>query len=329
MFISVLKDEMNSFIELLQVWASVSYYLHSRGILEAFDKFLYEKHVEAKEIPLTITEEWISSLEGASRTIIDKSILVRNFYRYLGANGIYVQEPAIPIEKSDYIAYLFSDEEIEQILKVADSLHDYYISRKKNSLLYWEFPIMLRIFTYCGTRLTETVQLRIRDIDFENDLIYLTHDTKNGKQRIVPIHPLLKEQIQQYCLLVGNLDNGDNFLFPSSFISFDRPVVGKSISDAFREILIRLNIRTDEKSHSRGPCIHCLRHYFAFKSFKQYEESGYSTHALVPFLSVYLGHKSLDESSKYLRFHTTEYPEMYEKFDVYSNDIFPELDDEE
>lgn len=329
MFISILKEEIRLFLENLKSFASEDYYSHFKGTLKELDTFLYEKYVITKQVPLAITEEWISSLELASKTIKKKVLLICKFYRYLGSLGIYVQEPAIPIMRSDYIPYLFSDEEIEQILVLADSLQDFLISTKKHTLLYWEFPIILRILTYCGTRLTETVQLRIRDIDFENDIIYLTHDTKNGKQRLVPIHPLLKEQIQQYCLLVGNLDNGDNFLFPSSSVSFDRPVIGACISITFRKILIKLNIRTGEKGLGRGPCIHCLRHYFAFTSFKQYEASGHSTHALIPFLSVYLGHKSLEESSKYLRFHTTEYPEMYEKFDAYSNDIFPELDNEE
>lgn len=329
MFNSILKDEITSFLELLKSWASDSYYAHSKGTMREFDTFLCDRGIYTKNIPIVITDNWVASLKGASRTVIEKAILIRKFFQYLNQNQIYVQEPTIPIERRDYVAYLFSEGEIDRIFAAVDDLHSIYISRKKNTLLYYEMPVILRILAFCGTRIGETLRLKVKDVDFDNDIIYLTHDTKNGKQRLLPIHHLLSEQIQQYCLLINVLDDGEKFLFPFSSVDHYTPISSPTISIAFRNVLKRLHIRSDEKSHKRGPCIHCLRHYFAFQSFRQYEAQGHSTHAMVPYLSIYMGHTSLDESSKYLQFHTTEYPEMYELFDSFSDSVYPEVMNEQ
>lgn len=75
----------------------------------------------------------------------------------------------------------------------------------------------------------------------------------------------------------------------------------------------------------RGPCLHCLRHGFAFKAFAEAERSGRSITDSVPYLSIYLGHDSLKETESYLKFSSELYPEAMELFENYTLQVFPEV----
>ena len=71
--------------------------------------------------------------------------------------------------------------------------------------------------------------------------------------------------------------------------------------------------------------IHCFRHVFAIKSFKLVEECGIKITDAVPFLPTYLGHDSLYETEKYLKFSGELFPDTTAKFEAYTDGIFPEV----
>lgn len=83
------------------------------------------------------------------------------------------------------------------------------------------------------------------------------------------------------------------------------------------------------KKHERGPCLHCLRHVFAFKSFAKAEKMGIRIDNTIPYLSIYLGHDSLEETEKYLKFSAEIFPDALASFEDFTSDVFPEVDYEE
>ena len=74
--------------------------------------------------------------------------------------------------------------------------------------------MVIRILYGTGSRLTETVNLKVKDIDFEKKAIYFTHDTKKKKQRIVPVHDSLFEILEQYIEAMDLRGLPDAYLFP-------------------------------------------------------------------------------------------------------------------
>lgn len=46
----------------------------------------------------------------------------------------------------------------------------------------------------------------------------------------------------------------------------------------------------------------------------------------VPFLSIYLGHDSLNETEKYLKFSSEMYPDTVELFGSFMEGLLPEVD---
>ena len=95
----------------------------------------------------------------------------------------------------------------------------------------------------------------------------------------------------------------------------------------FEKILKDNNIQLANcKKYERGPCLHCFRHVFAFKSFARAELAGRHLDDAVPYLSVYLGHDSLDETQKYLKFSSELFPDAVENFGAFMDGLLPEVD---
>jgi integrase len=126
---------------------------------------------------------------------------------------------------------------------------------------------------------------------------------------------------------MGITGTPEAFLFPS--INPERPITIQSVRYRFNAILKILGIALpNRKRHERGPCQHCLRHVFVFKSFARAQANGRSINESVPFLSIYLGHDSLQETEKYLKFSSELFPNALELFEHYAGAAFPEADNE-
>ena len=108
---------------------------------------------------------------------------------------------------------------------------------------------------------------------------------------------------------MGIFKKTEGWLFPSS--KTDSHISGRSVKNRFDKILKDNNIcLANRKKHERDPCLHCLRHVFAFKSFAQAERAGRHIDDAIPYLSIYLGHDSLNETSKYLKFSSELFPKQ-------------------
>lgn len=68
---------------------------------------------------------------------------------------------------------------------------------------------------------------------------------------------------------------------------------------------------------------------FVFKSFANAETAGRRIDDIVPYLSIYLGHDSLKETEKYLKFSSEMFPDAMELFSNYSSQVFPEVNFDE
>lgn len=230
--------------------------------------------------------------------------------------------PVIPKVHEDYIPYIFSDDELDSIFKSADNLILVY--QQTNPYIALEFPVVIRLLYSCGLRIGETLKLKIIDIDFDNGVLHMTH-TKGDKHRLVPMNSMMTDIIRSYCMAMGLMGKTEAWLFPSA--DRENPLSSRSIKHRFERILKDNEISLQSrKRYERGPCLHCMRHVFAFKSFTKSEQSGRPLNDAVPYLSIYLGHDSLEETSKYLKFSSELYPEALESFGTFMEELLPEVD---
>lgn len=325
MFVSKYAAIFSQYYELRSAVLSDSARKHELCYLKRFDRYIAD-HLQSDENDLSESFmcQWISTLQGASTSISNEVIVIKQFLMYLNMNGYSAFIPVIPKVHADYSPYIFSDKELELIFASADNTN----VKNNRACVYLpiEFAVILRLLFCCGLRIGETVRIQMKDVDLENGVLKLVN-TKGNKHRLVPMSEKMTDILTRYCLAMGLVGDCEAWLFPGNDNAKHIPDI--SVKNRFMRILKDNGIELkNRKKHERGPCLHGMRHVFAFKSFKQTEMLGMSLSDSVPFLSIYLGHNSLNETEKYLKFSSEMYPETTELFGSFMKDLLPEVDHE-
>lgn len=320
---SIFRTELEQYLKLRQGDLTPESFSAIRSILFGFDRFLEDNGQQEKSISEKLVIEWIAAtrLTHAPKTTSDRVSYLRGFLRFLRYEGYEVFLPHCPKTPDKYIPYIFSDSEVEVIFNAADNLKVKYHNRK-NPYIRLEFSMLLRLLYGCGLRLGEALSLRMENVNLTRGTLYL-RETKNDKQRIVPMEQSLADMLQKYCCAMRLTDRPEAFLFPGNNPDF--PLSRGTARHLFHGILVETGIYIQPEPHTRGQCLHCFRHLFAIKAFAQAERLGYSTDDSVPYLSVYLGHRDLDETEKYLKFSSDIFPEHTDMFESYAAGVFSEV----
>ena len=322
MFKSVLATEIISFLELRKVNVKPQTVVHDTTTLASLDCYMEEHSYREKYLSEDMLDAWIRTLSGKSKTLKEKVIAVRNFVKYLNAMGYHSFLPDIPKAKSDYIPYIYSDDELESIFHHADNLNVRSINAGPH--LTAKIPMLIRILYGCGTRHGETLALQRKDIDFKAHTILL-RETKSMKERLIPVHETLIIILERYCLALGIMFSPDAYLFPGLYPG--RPCTKRYMSGWFNEILRRANIDQREKGrYERGACLHCFRHVFVLKCMQQLEAAGHPVDLNDLLLPTYLGHECLLDTDQYMRFSGAQIPESLDAFEIFTTGLIPNVE---
>ena len=320
MFKSVYAKELTDYYELRQSVLSKSSLVHEKCYLKRFDEYLSSVLSKKQELTEELIDSWIHELCNRRSSIENEVVIVRQFLRYLNTIGVKNYIPVIPKVHDDYTPYIFSDDELSKIFELADNTIQK--SPASDPYLAIELPVILRLLFSSGLRIGETLLIKKSDVDLENGILRLLN-TKGDKQRLVPVTNEMNDILKKYCSIMSRMIDTE-WLFPSS--KREGPISDRSVKHRFEYILEECNIHLENRSKfERGPCLHCFRHVFAFKSFAQNERNGRGTSDTIPFLSIYFGHVSLNETAKYLKFSNEIYPEAITDFGTYMEDLLPEV----
>lgn len=322
MYESSFAKEINMYIELRSSCMSYKTVILDKAVLLDFDKYLTRNKIVSHTLDEEILTDLINTFSGKSQTRQSKIGVIRSFTKYLKMLGYQVFIPSSIRVKSDYIPYIFSEEEIKKILAYADNIP---VSARGTGFLHLKIPMALRILSSCGTRLGETMALKRKDIDFKNSTIFL-RETKFSKERCIPIHESLLLILEKYCLAIGIMNKPDAFLFSGK--DENSHYAGRNLSYHFSEILKKLNIdQIESDSYRRGACIHCLRHFYVLKAIKQLEKANHPIDTNDLILPTYLGHTHMIDTDQYMRFSGVQVPESLQMFESYTHNIIPIVED--
>jgi integrase/recombinase XerD len=234
----------------------------------------------------------------------------------LGNKSFIPKLPKYP--HSTFIPYIYSGKEVDAILKACDGLRLSIIS--VNSCLFC-MPVLIRLLYSTGLRIGEA--LDIKDEDLNLDEAYLrVRDSKNGKERIIPISSSLVSVCKEYLkyrelLPIGKTKSG------YFFVKLDGGKCGWNVREWFKKCLEKANIQYI--GENKGPRIHDLRHTFAVTSLANMAESGIDLYVSLPILSNYLGHQSLGATNNYVRLTANMYPDLIKNIDMVCLDVFPKF----
>ncbi|MCX6234991.1 MAG: tyrosine-type recombinase/integrase [Bacteroidetes bacterium] len=197
--------------------------------------------------------------------------------------------------------------------------------RIMNSVIFI-VPTLLRLLYGTGLRIGEALSLENKDVNLAENFIIIK-DSKNGKQRMVPISESLSVVCQNYInhrkkLPVPQSDDS------SFFISLNGSAcIRHTFYRYFRIVLKAAGITYIGNGH--GPRIHDLRHSFAVASFARMAESGVDLYTSLPVLSTYLGHQSISSTNTYVRLTAEMYPGLLKDVDMVCLNVFPNVENYE
>jgi integrase len=292
-----------------------------RAVLLGFDTYLIDCGVGGKAIDEQLICGWIAIFHDtlSAKTVSSKVSHLRKFLEYLRFCGhpVFVPE-SLPKYSDDYMAYLFSDSEADKLFRAADRL-DFIANNEAQRYQRRTFPMAIRMLYGCGLRLGEMLSLKVGDVNF-TDGVLLMKNTKNRKQRIVPMDKSLTGMLRRYCAAMGVADIPDAWLFPTD--NPERHLRRSTADSLFRKILVETRVYVEPKPQTRGQCLHCFRHLFTVKSFAKAERDGRPVNDSVPYLSVYLGHFDMDGTERYLKFSGDMFPEYTGQFEAYASGVF-------
>jgi len=129
-------------------------------------------------------------------------------------------------------------------------------------------------------------------------------ETKFHKSRFVPLHPTAAAALHRYSALrtAYRYDALTDVFFVSergNALTYD------AISACFAQLCQQIGLWPTPEG--RRPTLHALRHAFAIERIRRWYQEGVDVQALLPHLSVYLGHVRPQESYWYL----TATPELF------------------
>jgi integrase len=181
-------------------------------------------------------------------------------------------------------------------------------------------PALLRLLYGTGLRLGEALALTNDNVNLEENYLRV-RDSKNGKERIIPISASLVSVCKEYVKYRDRLP-----LKRAKTGYFFAKLNGSrcsAIHHRFKECLAKAGIPYIGRGH--GPRVHDLRHTFAVTSLATMAEAGIDLYASLPILSNYLGHQSLDSTNHYVRLTANMYPRLLKDIDTVCLDVFPKF----
>jgi integrase len=233
---------------------------------------------------------------GAARRLS----IARGFLRYLQAVIPATEVPApglLPTPRRPQ-PFLFTPTQITALIEAA------HASRPRGSLRPHTLASVLGLLASTGLRVGEALRLQIDQVklDLDPPQLYIL-ETKFHKSRIVPLHPSTATHLRHYQAQRTRLHYDG--LSEAFFVSErGRYLHHRALHDWFTRLCQRLAIAPTHGE--RVPCLTSFRHTFAVTRMQQWYQQGRDVQALLPHLSVYLGHVHPQESYWYL----TAVPEL-------------------
>lgn len=227
-----------------------------------------------EDIKSATIREWLNNMDIAVTTRNRKMYSIRSLFNFLTRYEYLDNNPAEKIEVTkdtrDYEPVYLTEDEAKQFLKVVENYNDTY-NRRNIAIVY--------TLLFSGLRVSELANLNIDNYSNE----YLKFIGKGNKERIVPLHSLIKDKIKRYLplreeLLIGTTSK-------ALFVSKN----GNRISTRTVQRLIKKYINASNINKHITP--HKLRHTFASMFYKKTKD--------LKSLQDLLGHSSLSSTTIY------------------------------
>jgi len=266
--------------------------LEAQAALIKFALFLEQRRTAHITIPLAMA--WAQQDKTARPAEWARRLsFVRGFARHWSAHDSQTEVPPyglLPHQPRRAQPYLYSDDEIRQLLKAAKA------RLSADPLRSWTYYCLFGLLAVTGLRLGEALNLRTEDLD-SSEGVFTIRAAKFGKSRLVPLHASTRKVLADYVKRRDRrfgLRSETHFFVNMNGNRLDKGEVHRMFYVLSRQIGLRA------ADASRGPRLHDFRHRFAVQTLVRWYRSGQDVERRLPALSTYLGHVHVADTYWYL-----------------------------
>jgi len=259
---------------------------YSKTVVDNYPKYAQKLLEYTKEIALKITDQHIKNyyeyLKTKPSRITKKTISESHIYSQLLAIKLYFDylERTKNIKRNPYTLRIKQTSKKERIIFTQEEIQILY----KNTQNLEEKTI-LHLCYGCGLRRNEVELLNLKDVNFEQKLLFIRKG-KGKKRRVIPLTEAIVKDLETYFTdtEIIRKETQESFLINIQ----SNPIRGNTIYKTFKKILQRTQSLNPENY-----CLHSLRHSIA-------------THLLENEMSIemvrdFLGHSQLVTTQIYTR----------------------------
>lgn len=291
-------------------------YDSSPRILYKFDQFCLKYGCTDAVITKQLAHAWIQKFPHESlATLHNRASVVRQLALYmarLGDQAYVLPKDALP-KSPGYMPYIFSDKEIAALFQQVDACQ--YCAEVP--LRHRIMPLLFRLLYGCGLRISETLNLRLQDVDLHTGVLTVIGG-KFNKDRLVPMSPENTRRCRDYVEAVHLFSDSGCYFFPAPR---GQVITKGNVYKNFRRFLWQARI--SHGGWGKGPRLHDIRHTFAVHCLRRWVLQGKDLAAYLPILKAYLGHDSFRDTSHYLRLTAELYPDITAKVEHAFGHIVP------
>ncbi len=210
-------------------------------------KFLSRCEVAPESVDTDLVENYLAGLQGVTKRSQARFLSsLRSFFGWLVMEGVLADNPCDNVDAPKlgrYLPQVLSVEEVEAVIGAVD-LSTWQGSRDK---------AILEVLYGCGLRVSETVELKISHLYFDEGYIKVTG--KGNKERLVPIGEMAADAVNAYLERrpLSYDTASDDLVFLNRF---GRSLSRQSIFLMMKRMALLADIRKEISPHT-------LRHSFA------------------------------------------------------------------
>ena len=216
-----------------------------------------------------------------------------------------------PNRPQGFIPYIYKREELKRIIDKSMTYRSFYTT------FYPEAIRGIIMLTYLlGLRPSETLGIEMSDVHLGTDNYIVIKQTKFYKTRIVTFNDKVASFIEDFLFWrkhTGLLSESDSPLFlKRTFAAYSTHV----LQIAFAMIREDANVRRYDGARYQ-PRLQDLRHTFATERVVSWYREGRNVQDMLPVLSTYLGHTSINNTAVYVSMTNELLKEASRRFELY------------
>ena len=282
---------------------SLGYNVRSqRSLLRPFDRYLTDNESCWDSLEPKLFLELRKRLKGEPSSINGILSETRNFFQYLVHRGYIKHNPLRdipPIPMGQYYPYLLSPSKIEKLL---ESIRPTFSNALEKDLEAASIFLSILLMSKCGLRILEPLRILVTHYCQNEGTIYI-EKTKFQNDRLIPVPKLVLFEIEKYLGMRNSLypiEKNQHLLVGKK----QTPLSANQIYAVFHRAVEEIGINEPRLKIGNitfgSPNPHCLRHSFAVNTLNRIKELGKSIWHALPILALYLGHRKISSTARYL-----------------------------